>query len=138
MTNSKRNSRVSLTQRALNDLRELEEFSIRQWGQKTADKYLSEIAAALDRLQENPDILRLEPDFAPGLYFYRVKKHFLVCDYHNDYTVVLTLIHTSMDLPSRLLELESRLAMESQILRSKLHAPMLIRIMSIRITNPRF
>lgn len=107
----------------MNDLRELEEFSIRQWGQKTADKYLSEIAAALDRLQENPDILHLEPDFAPGLYFYRVKKHFLVCDYHNDHTVVLTLIHTSMDLPSRLLELESRLAMESQILRSKLHAP---------------
>lgn len=121
MSKSKRESRVELTHRALSDLRAIEQFSIKEWGRKIADKYLDDIAAALDRLRQNPEILRLEPDFAPGLYFYRVKKHFLVCDDQDDLIIVLTVIHTSMDLPARLLELEPRLAVESQLLRTKLH-----------------
>jgi plasmid stabilization system protein ParE len=123
VSKSKRASRVELTQRALSDLRAIEQFSIMEWGRKTADNYLDDIAAALDRLQKNPGILRLEPDFAPGLCFYRVKKHFLVCDDQDDLVIVLTIIHTSMDLPARLLELEPRLVTESQLLRAKLRGP---------------
>ena len=112
---------LELTRRALADLRAIERYSVREWGRKTADDYLVDIAAALDRLCENPGILRLEPDFSPGLYFYRVKKHVLVCDYQGDTVIVLTLIHTSMDLPARLLELEPRLTAESQVLHARLH-----------------
>jgi len=111
---------VVLTQRALADLSEIERFSVQEWGRKTADRYLNDIAAALDRLQENPEILRLEADFAPGLYFYRVKKHFLVCDFQEELVTVLTVIHTSMDLPARLFDLEPRLTIEAQMLQSKL------------------
>lgn len=99
MTRSQRKWRVELTQRALNDLRAIEQFSVQEWGRETADKYLENIAAALDRLQEHPEILRLEPDLAPGLSFYRVKKHFLVCDYQADLVIVLAVIHASMDIP---------------------------------------
>ena len=115
------NSAVELTKRALADLREIERYSVKEWGHKTADKYLDDISAALDRLGENPEILRLEPDIVPGLFFYRVKKHFLVCDYQGKAVIVLTVIHTSMDLRARLLELEPRLVAESQFLQIKLH-----------------
>jgi len=74
---------VELTQRALADLHEIEVHSVAEWGRKTADQYLNHIAAALDRLAENPQILRLEPDFSPGLYFYRVRKQMFesqICD----------------------------------------------------------
>jgi toxin ParE1/3/4 len=112
---------VELTERALADLREIKRYSDKEWGRKTADKYLDDIAAALDRLSENPEVLRLEPGYSPGLYFYRVKRHFLVCDYRGETVIVLTVIHTSMDIPSRLLELEPRLTAESQYLQGKLH-----------------
>ena len=112
---------VVLTQRALAELREIERYSVKEWGRKSADKYLDDIASALDRLQANPKILRLEPDFATGLFFYRVKKHFLVCDSHGETLTVLTVIHTAMDLPARLLELEPRLTAEAEFLRGKLH-----------------
>jgi plasmid stabilization system protein ParE len=112
---------VELTQRALTDLREIERHSVETWGRKTADKYLNDIAAALDRLRESPEILRLEPDFAPGLFFYRVNRHFLVCDSQDATIVILTVIHTSMDLPARLAEREPRLIAESQFLQAKLH-----------------
>ena len=111
---------VVLTERALTDLRAIESFSIREWGRKTAAKYLDAIALALDGLQSNPEILRLEPEIAPDLFFYRVKKHFLVCDFHQTTVTVLTVIHTSMDLPARLLELQPQLNVEAEILRNKL------------------
>ncbi|MFN9825302.1 MAG: hypothetical protein ACK58J_14230, partial [Planctomyces sp.] len=57
----------------------------------------------------------------PGLSFYRIRRHVLVCDYRDNSVIVLTVIHTSMDLPARLLELESRLLTEAQILRARLH-----------------
>lgn len=116
----KKKASVSLTQRALSDLREIEAFSITQWGRQAADNYLDEIGSALDRLSENPDILRHEPGFIADLYFYRVKKHFLVCEYQNESVIVLTVIHTAMDLPGRLSELEPRLVAEAELLKATL------------------
>ena len=113
-------TKVHLTEQALSDLNQIERHSVQEWGRKTADQYLEGISTALDRLRENSEILRLEPDFAPGLSFYRVKKHSLVCDYHGTTVIVLTIIHTSMDLPTRLAELEPRLIAEAVMLRSKL------------------
>jgi len=112
--------KVALARRALSDLREIERYSVKEWGRKTADKYLDDIAAALDRLSENPEILNIEPDLIPGLYFYRVRKHILVCDFQGEPVIVLTVIHTSMDLPARLMELEPRLVAESEILQARL------------------
>lgn len=111
---------VELTQRALNDLVEIEQYSIKQWGRKIAERYLDDVAEALDRLIEDSNILRLEPDLCPGLYFYRVKKHVLVCDLESESVIVLIIIHSSMDLPSRLQELQPSLVAESRILRVKM------------------
>lgn len=110
---------VILTERALSDLCEIEDFSIQKWGRKTTDRYLDDLQSALVRLVENPAILRLEPDLSPGLYFYRVRQHFFVCDVGENFIGVLTLIHTSMDLPTRLAELEPRLIAEANMLRKK-------------------
>ncbi|MFZ5828586.1 MAG: type II toxin-antitoxin system RelE/ParE family toxin, partial [Planctomycetota bacterium] len=114
-------ARVELTQRALTDIRGIENYSVTRWGCDVAAKYLEDITAALDRLSESPAILRLEPDFAPGLGFYRVRKHFLVCAWYEERIIVLTVIHTSMDLPSRLRELVPQLIAEAQLLQNKLH-----------------
>lgn len=110
---------IHLTQRSISDLREIERYSIGQWGQKVADKYLSDISLALDQISQDPSILSLQPSIAPGLFFYRVKKHFLVCDYHLNTVLVLTVIHATMDLPARLLELEPGLASEALYLQAK-------------------
>jgi len=84
---------IELTQRSLADLCEIERYSVKRWGRKTADKYLDEISAGLDQLSENPEILRLEADSGLGLFFYRVKKHYLVCDFRDNIVIVLTDFH---------------------------------------------
>jgi plasmid stabilization system protein ParE len=60
---------IELTRRVLTDSREIEHYSVKTWDRKTADKYVDAIAATLDRLRERPEILRLETDVAPDLFF---------------------------------------------------------------------
>lgn len=113
-------TRVELTHRALEDVRAIERFSSKKWGRKVADRYLDEISHALDRIQENPGILRLEPDFSNTIYFYRVRSHYLACDLQDHLVIVLTVLHTSMDLPARLQELEPQLIAEAQFLHDRI------------------
>ena len=113
-------ARVILTERAIADLVEIDEYSLEQWGPKAAGAYLDDIAAALDRLSKNPGLLHLEPEFGAGLYFYRVRKHVLVCDFREARVLVLTLIHTSINLSARLAELEPRMIAEVRLLHEQL------------------
>lgn len=112
---------VYLTERAIDDVRQIAAFSVERWGRRTAERYLADIEAALDRLAEQPGLLRLEPRLVAGLYCYRVQRHVLVCDLTAERLTVVTLLHTSMDLPARLAELEPRLLVEAELLRHKLH-----------------
>lgn len=111
---------VYFTEQFMLDLAEIKEYSIRNWGRNVAIRYVREIMEAIDRIKSSPRILRLEPDLAPNLYFYRVKKHILVCDLRDvDYVTILSVIHTSMDLPARLAEIEPRIAAEVRLLDKK-------------------
>ena len=113
--------RLALTRRAIEDLRQIERHSVKEWGRRVADEYLDDVTAALDRISQSPQLLQDDRVGIPGLSFYRIRRHVLVCDYRDNSVIVLTVIHTSMDLPARLLELESRLLTEAQILRARLH-----------------
>lgn len=119
-------SRLLLTRRALRDIREIREYSTREWGKRTAEKYLDDLEAGLERLKSNPGLLRAEPDLHPALTFYLVNKHLIVCDVQAKSgrrpksIVVLTVLHASMDLPTRLAELQPTLAAEVEILHRKL------------------
>jgi len=111
---------ILLTERALQDIRDIESFSIERWGNETAQKYIDGIEAALNRIAERPDLLREEPDFAESLRFHRVQKHVLVCDVQGETIYVLTILHTSMDIPRRLAKLQPQLSLEAALLHGKL------------------
>lgn len=120
MSARKAKTKLFLTARALRDIAEVERFSITQFGKRTADKYIAELEAALIRLQENPGLLHVEEELHPALQFYRAKKHLLVCDVQPEAIFLLTVVHASRDIPSRLSELEPTLALESTLLHKKL------------------
>lgn len=116
----KRRTRLSLTRRALSDIHGIFEYSTARWGKPTAEKYIDDLEAGLKRIQEHPDLLKPEPDLHDALQFYRVNQHVLVCDVHPKSIVVLTVIHASMDILSRLAELEPILNAEVKILHERL------------------
>jgi len=107
---------LELTRRALLDIQKIEAFSIEKWGEKIAHEYLDAIESALNRLRENPQLLRTDTEISESLCFYRVRQHFLVCALHEDHVSVLTVKHGAMDLPNRIAELEPQLSIEAEML----------------------
>lgn len=112
---------VHLTERALRDMAEIEGYSTEQFGKRVANQYLDKLESGLNRIAEEPGLLQEEPTFHDNLRFYRVEKHLLVCETSVEGKIfVLTVIHASMDIPSRLAELEPKLALEMEFLRAEL------------------
>jgi len=81
---------------------------------------MDDFEAALQRILENPDLLRSEPSLHDRLYFYRVNKHLMVCDIQPSTIFVMTVLSASMDVPERLVELEPTLKLEVEMLHSQL------------------
>ena len=107
---------LGISRRAAQDLAEIRRVSVGQWDARVAEKYLDGIEEALNRLRENPGILRTKPLFSPHLRFYRVKRHFLVCALVENNIYLLAVRHGNLDLPNRLAELEPTLLQEADIL----------------------
>ena len=120
MSAKKTRASLLLTERALRDIVEIERYSNAEWGKRTAAKYISDIEAALSMIQENPALLRAEEDLHQDLRFYRVNKHLLVCDIQHGAVFLLTVIHASRDVPSRLAEMQPSLSLEIELLHQKL------------------
>jgi toxin ParE1/3/4 len=112
--------KLSLTQRALQDVQGIFDYSVEHWGKRAADKYLDDIEAGLERVKANPSLLRPQPDLHAALTFYRINKHLLACDAQANSIVVLTVVHASMDIPARLAELQPTLADEAELLHRRL------------------
>ena len=112
---------LHMTERSLHDLVAIEAYSIEQFGRRVANQYLDKLESGINRLKENPELLREEPPFHTSLKFYRIEKHILVCETGvRGKIIVLTLLHGSMDIPARLAELEPALVMEVAVLLKKL------------------
>jgi len=109
-----------LTQRALLDLGNIRKYSTDQWGRRTAEKYVDDLEAGLERIREQPRLLQEAPDMHPALKFYRVRQHLFACDVQSRSIVVLAVIHANMDVPHRLAELQPALAAEVELLHSRL------------------
>ncbi len=113
---------VYLTDRALNDIASIESHSIEKFGKRVAAQYLGKLEAGIRRVSENSALLREEAPFHESLKFYRIERHLLVCETGIEgKIIILTVLHASMDIPSRLAELEPKLPMETEILLKQLH-----------------
>jgi toxin ParE1/3/4 len=106
---------VHLTDRALLDVEEIEQYSVRNWGERVAARYLRDLDSALRRLAESPNLLQERADTSLRLRFYPVREHVLLCDVIGDRIFVLALRHAVMDLPRRLAELEPQLIHEAEL-----------------------
>lgn len=107
---------VGLSRRAVRDLEQIEQYSEDRWGKRITQDYLRSVEDALARLRQQPELLRVKPDISEHFKFYRVRQHFLVCVQIHDRIYVLTIKHTSMDLPQRIIELEPQLLLEARLL----------------------
>jgi toxin ParE1/3/4 len=118
-----REATVHLADRALRDIAGIEAYSVEQFGERAADRYMNKLEAGINRIAAQPDLLRTAPSLHLTLRFYRIEKHLLVCETgFGGKIIILTVLHASMDIPSRLAELEPSLALEAELMLKELSA----------------
>ena len=112
---------VHLTERALRDIAGIESYSLEQFGKEVAAQYIGKLEAGIGRVSDNAELLPEESHFHESLKFYRIEQHLLVCETGIEgKIIILTLLHASMDIPSRLAELEPKLSIEAEMLLTQL------------------
>jgi plasmid stabilization system protein ParE len=113
---------VHLTHRALRDIVSIESYSIEKFGERVAEQYIGKLEAGIGRVSDNAELLREELLFHDSLKFYRIEQHLLVCETGiRGKIIILTVLHATMDIPSRLAELEPKLSIEAEMLLKQLH-----------------
>lgn len=112
---------VHLTHRALRDIVGIESYSVEKFGEQVAKQYIGKLEAGIGRVADNAELLREESLFHDSLKFYRIEQHLLVCETGIEgKIIILTVLHATMDIPSRLAELEPKLSIEAEMLLQQL------------------
>ncbi len=109
-------TKILLTSRALDDLQEIYTYSVDEWGEQVAMKYMKAFDEALVLLQNNEGLLKINSKISSRFRIYNVRKHSLICDRIDDAVLILTVKQVSMNLLERLGELEPLLEEEARIL----------------------
>ncbi|HMO18765.1 MAG TPA: type II toxin-antitoxin system RelE/ParE family toxin [Oligoflexia bacterium] len=113
---------IYLTDRALSDLLEIENYSITNWGKAVAARYILKFEKAFRLLEDNADLARPNSELGTDLLFYRVEKHLLACVKIKTGLAVLTIAHASRDLEMLLGELSPTLRLEVKALVKKIQS----------------
>lgn len=109
-----------LTDRAESSLVDIEDYSITTWGEGVADEYVEKIQNAFCLIKSSPGLLRAREGFSDGLLFYRVERHWVICNIIDEVVYVLAVWHGAMDILDRLTKYEPLLFQEAESLHRQL------------------
>jgi len=113
-------SQLFLTDRAMDDLHEIYEYSVEKWGESIASKYIIAFEDAFSILKSRKGILKVNKKISSRFRVYFVQKHCLICEVIENKIIVITIKHSSMNILERLKKLEPSLDDEVQFLIKKL------------------
>jgi toxin ParE1/3/4 len=90
--------RLRLTPRALSDLDAIADYTLAQWGDKQAEKYLLEIERRFRWLVRNPNAGRVREDISKGYRSYVQGGHVIFYVIEDDAVIVIGVPHGAMDI----------------------------------------
>jgi len=87
-----------LTRRAILDLKSIYIYSVKNWGEEIAEKYLDEIYEVFLSLVENPDAGKIWKKRAFPFRMVPAGKHFAVYGLHKNQIVIITVLHGNQNI----------------------------------------
>lgn len=98
-------AKYHLTNKAVEDLTNIWEYTIETWSEPQADNYYNMLIASCQKITENPRLLGLKyEEIADGLLGYRANKHIIFYRIlTNEDILVIRILHQRMDLKHRIL-----------------------------------
>ena len=99
-------AKYHLTNKAVEDLTNIWEYTVDTWSERQADDYYNMLIASCQKITENPRLIGLKyEEIAEGLHGYRANKHIIFYRILTDGDIlVIRILHQRMDLKRRMLE----------------------------------
>ena len=99
-------AKYHLTNKAVEDLSNIWEYTVDTWSERQADDYYNMLITSFQKITENPRLFGLKyEEIAEGLHGYRANKHIIFYRILADGDIlVIRILHQRMDLKHRMLE----------------------------------
>lgn len=98
-------AKVTLRQKAIDDLNTIWEYTFEKWSEKQADKYYAIIKMACNGIGDNPDIGKEYYGINKNLLGLKSGKHIIFYkQMSNDRIEIIRILHEKMDLKKRISE----------------------------------
>ncbi len=94
-----------LTNKAVEDLSKIWDYTFEVWSEKQADKYYDELISDCQEIAENPDLGKNYEEISKQLLGIKANRHIIFYKTMNENYVELTrILHERMDLKKRIAE----------------------------------
>ena len=98
-------AKVTLRQKAIDDLNTIWDYTFEKWSEKQADKYYAIIKMACNGIGDNPDIGKEYYGINKNLFGLKSGKHIIFYkQMSNDRIEIIRILHEKMDLKNRISE----------------------------------
>jgi len=98
-------SKFYLTNKAIEDLDEIWEYTFDEWSEIQADKYYFEILEGCQFISENQNLGKIYSEIDNNLLGYFINKHIIFYQKISKFEIlVVRILHTKMDLKTRIKE----------------------------------
>ena len=87
--------------RAEQDLEDIYDYTVGEFGEAQADRYIRNLFEAFQRLADTPGIARQRDEVRPGLRSYPVQGHIVFFRESGDGALIVRVLHQSMDYRSQ-------------------------------------
>ena len=93
---------VIKTNLAIERVKEIYKYSVRNFGRDVADQYIDDLTKAEDKLVQNPFLGRIRPEFSLQYRILSVRNHYIAYQIIEQEIFILTIEHHSRDIPGML------------------------------------
>jgi toxin ParE1/3/4 len=94
-----------LTNKAVEDLSKIWDYTFEVWSEKQADKYYDELISNCQEIAENPEIGKFYKGISKQLLGMNVNRHIIFYrTFNENYVEITRILHERMDLKKRISE----------------------------------
>lgn len=98
-------AKYNLTNKAVEDLTRIWEYTFDKWSEKQADKYYKLLLNSCQDIANNPDLGKNYPGIRNELFGFKTNRHIIFYRKSSDKPVEITrILHERMDLKNRIAE----------------------------------
>ncbi|MDA0194004.1 MAG: type II toxin-antitoxin system RelE/ParE family toxin [Bacteroidetes bacterium] len=108
-----------LTRRANIDLLNIEDYSLRKWGEYQTDTYMNDLFHTFNKIANKPEIGRLRYDRSFPFYMAPTKQHFAIYQPNKEGIIIATVLHGRRNIETIVRNMAVTLAAEIRDIEAK-------------------